>query len=145
MLTIGGDDTADEGVAHNIGLGEAGDAHAFHIFEDGKRLIEAGGDLDGPSVSDPSLWPTNLGSERDWGFETLPNPHLNGRSITLSMGKAVGGGSAIDAVTVWDISAVMASAWVDDWDPEQDAATNLHATLGEVLDPAPPAPSWRVG
>jgi nucleotide-binding universal stress UspA family protein len=49
-------------------------------------------------------------------------------------------GAAIDAVTVWDISAVMASAWVDDWDPEQDAATNLHATLGEVLDPAPPAP-----
>ena len=40
----------------------------------------------------------------------------------------------IDAVTVWEISAVVASAaWVDDWDPEKDAAANLQATVAEVL------------
>ena len=41
-------------------------------------------------------------------------------------------------------SAVMASAWVDDRDPEQDIAANLHATPGEVLDPAPPAPAREI-
>jgi nucleotide-binding universal stress UspA family protein len=46
----------------------------------------------------------------------------------------------IDAVTVWDISAVMASAWVDDWDPEKDAAANLQATVAEVLGSAPATP-----
>jgi nucleotide-binding universal stress UspA family protein len=46
----------------------------------------------------------------------------------------------IDAVTVWDISAVMASAWVDDWDPEKDAAANLQATLAEVLGSRPTTP-----
>ena len=27
--------------------------------------------------------------------------------------------ASIDAVTVWDISAVMAAEWVDDWEPER--------------------------
>src|ERR1700720_2779414 len=40
----------------------------------------------------------------------------------------------IDAVTVWEISAVVASAaWEDDWDPEKEAAANLQATVAEVL------------
>jgi nucleotide-binding universal stress UspA family protein len=46
--------------------------------------------------------------------------------------------AAIDAVTVWDISAVTASAWVDDWNPEEETATNLHKTLTEVLGSEPP-------
>ena len=28
-----------------------------------------------------------IGSERDWAFVGQPNPHLNGRSIPLNMGK----------------------------------------------------------
>src|ERR1700735_5465864 len=40
----------------------------------------------------------------------------------------------IDAVTVWEISAVVASAaWDDDWAPEKEAAANLQATVAEVL------------
>ena len=42
------------------------------------------------------LWPTNLGSERDWGFQALPGPAVNGRALPLSMGK-VGGGSSVNA------------------------------------------------
>jgi choline dehydrogenase len=63
-------------------------------------LIEAGGDDTAPGVTQTSLWPTNLGSERDWGFRALPNPNLNGRSLPMSMGKVLGGGSAIN-VMVW--------------------------------------------
>jgi|ERR1700728_237906 len=51
--------------------------------------------------------------------------------------------AAIDAVTVWDISAVTASAWLDDWDPEQDAAANLRATVAEVLG-SPPVPAREI-
>jgi choline dehydrogenase-like flavoprotein len=29
----------------------------------------------------------------DWGFQ--PNPHLNGRSIPMNMGKVLGGGSSM--------------------------------------------------
>jgi|SRR5580658_1592866 nucleotide-binding universal stress UspA family protein len=50
-------------------------------------------------------------------------------------------GAPIDAVTVWEISAVVASSsWVDDWDPEKEAATNLRATVTDVLGSPPPSP-----
>jgi nucleotide-binding universal stress UspA family protein len=48
--------------------------------------------------------------------------------------------AAIDAVTVWDISAIAAAEWVDDWDPEKGAATALHTTIAEVLGSPPPVP-----
>ena len=48
--------------------------------------------------------------------------------------------AAIDAVTVWDISAVMAEEWVDDWNPEKDTAAQLHTTLEEVLGSQPLVP-----
>jgi choline dehydrogenase len=54
-------------------------------------------------------WPLNLGSERDWGFQAQPNPHINGRSIPFSMGKVLGGGSSIN-VMIW------ARAHKSDWD-----------------------------
>lgn len=72
-------------------------------------LIEAGGSDDVPEVLTPGLWPANLGSERDWAFAAEPNPHLNGRSIPLSMGKVLGGSSSIN-VMVW------ARGHKQDWD-----------------------------
>jgi choline dehydrogenase len=58
---------------------------------------------------EPNQWPLNLGSERDWGFQAQPNPHINGRSIPLSMGKVLGGGSSIN-VMAW------ARGHKSDWD-----------------------------
>src|ERR1700736_6704869 len=43
-------------------------------------LLEAGCRDDVPEVMRPEHWPLILGSERDWGFQTAPTPHLNGRS-----------------------------------------------------------------
>src|SRR6201984_2798755 len=54
-------------------------------------LLEAGGTDDVPSVREPGQSLLNLGSERDWGFRAQANPHLNGRSIPMSMGKVLGG------------------------------------------------------
>src|ERR1700682_837059 len=75
-------------------------------------LVEAGGNDDTPNVMKASLWRTNLASERDWNFQAQPNAHLNGRSIPMNMGKVLGGGSSINAMswvrghkTDWDFFA----------------------------------------
>jgi len=90
-------------------------------------LIEAGGSDDVASVNEPGLWPTNLGSERDWGFQAEPNPHLNGRSIGMSMGKALGGGSSIN-VMVW------AQGHRQDWDFFASEAGDYAWDYDAVLD-----------
>ncbi|MGF6272361.1 choline dehydrogenase [Massilia sp. UYP11] len=61
-------------------------------------LLEAGGDDQAPSILNPGVWYTNLGTEREWGDESTPQRHLNGRSVKLAMGKALGGGSSINVM-----------------------------------------------
>jgi choline dehydrogenase-like flavoprotein len=63
-------------------------------------LLEAGGGDDLPEVMEAGKWPLNLGSERDWSFQTRPDTNLNGQSIHLAMGKVLGGGSS-NNVMVW--------------------------------------------
>ena len=86
------------------GSGSSGSVVARRLAENPDAsvlLLEAGGnDDDVPSVMEANQWPMNLGSERDWGFRAQPNPHLNGRSIPLNMGKVLGGGSSINGM-VW--------------------------------------------
>lgn len=84
------------------GSGSSGAVVARRLAESSQvsvLLLEAGGSDDVPEVNDPLQWPSNLGSERDWGFVPEPSSALNGRSLSLSMGKVLGGGSAINAVT----------------------------------------------
>src|SRR5499426_685512 len=85
------------------GSGSSGSVVARRLAENpdvSVLLLEAGGDDDVPSVSDPLRWFENLGTERDWKFAARPNPHLKGRSMPLSMGKVLGGGSSIN-VLAW--------------------------------------------
>jgi hypothetical protein len=48
------------------------------------------------------------------------------------------------AVAVWDISPVMADAWVDDWNPEEETATQLRAIVTEILGSRPPVPVHEI-
>ena len=94
------------------GGGSSGSVVARRLAENADcqvLLIEAGGNDEDESVLDPALWPTNLGSERDWGFQAEPNPHLDGRALSMSMGKGLGGGSSVN-VMVW------AHGHRSDWD-----------------------------
>ncbi len=83
------------------GSGSSGSVLARRLAENpdvSVLLVEAGGSDDVSSVSEANQWPLNLGSERDWSFQAQTNPHLNGRSIPLPMGRVLGGGSSIDVM-----------------------------------------------
>ncbi len=60
-------------------------------------LLEAGGTDELETILDPSVWYMNPGTALDWGNVAEPSPHLNGRALAFAMGKAVGGGTSINA------------------------------------------------
>ncbi len=94
------------------GAGTSGSVVAGRLAENpavSVLLVEAGGDDRVPSVTAAGQWPLNLGSARDWGFSAVPSAHVNGRSVPLSMGKVLGGGSSINLM-VW------ARGHRSDWD-----------------------------
>jgi choline dehydrogenase len=83
------------------GLGSSGSVVSRRLAEDGDAtvlLLEAGGPDDVSAVMKAEQWLFNLGSERDWNFAAQPSPHVNGRSISMSMGKVLGGGSSINGM-----------------------------------------------
>jgi choline dehydrogenase len=112
------------------GAGTSGSVVARRLAENpdvSVLLVEAGGDDDLPAVTEANQWPTNLGSERDWGFRALPSPRVNWRSIPLSMGKVLGGGSSIN-VMCW------ARGHKNDWDFFADEAGNPDWGYAAVLE-----------
>ena len=61
-------------------------------------LIEAGPDVsDHHLVNDIKNSARLVGSELDWNYSTVPQHHLNNRICPNNAGKALGGGSAINA------------------------------------------------
>src|SRR5712672_1903293 len=153
------------------GSGSSGSVVARRLAENALvsvLLLEAGGSDDVPSIMEAGQWPLNLGSERDWAFMGQPNPHLNGRSIPLNMGKVLGGGSSINVMcwarghkNDWDFFAAEArdAAWsyesvlniyrrIEDWHGAPDP--RYRGTGGLVFvqpapDPNPVAPAMVEG
>lgn len=84
------------------GGGTAGCVIARRLSDSGATvlLLEAGGSDRVPAVLDTTLWMSNIGSERDWGYSAEPSPTLAGRAARLPMGKVLGGGSSING-SVW--------------------------------------------
>ncbi|OTA62906.1 GMC oxidoreductase [Hypoxylon sp. EC38] len=84
-----------------VGGGTAGLVLANRLSEDPNQrilVLEAGADVShDPRVKTLALYTTLMGSEVDWNFQTEPQLNLNGRSITLHQGKALGGSSAVNA------------------------------------------------
>lgn len=112
------------------GAGSSGCVVARRLAEDpavSVLLLEAGGSDEMLSVTESNLWHTNLGDVTDWAFQAAANPHLNGRSLMLSMGKVLGGGSSINLM-----------AWVRghrvDWDFFATESGNNAWSYASVLD-----------
>ncbi len=149
------------------GSGSSGSVVAARLAENpavSVLLLEAGGRDNVDAVMHAEQWPKNLGSERDWNFAAQPSQHVNGRSIPLSMGKVLGGGSSINVMgwarghtSDWDFFAAEAndSDWgyrsvldiyrrIEDWhgvpDPEY-RGTGGPVYVEPAPDPNPIAPA----
>ncbi|MEC7256326.1 MAG: GMC family oxidoreductase N-terminal domain-containing protein, partial [Pseudomonadota bacterium] len=86
-----------------IGSGSGGAVVAGRLAAESDAtvlVLEAGGTDQIDAVLNPLLWPTNIMSDRDWGYMAEPSDAVNGRSLILPMGKVVGGGSSIN-VMIW--------------------------------------------
>lgn len=84
-----------------IGAGSAGCAMAYRLAEAGKDVlvIEHGGWDGGPFIQMPAAlsYPMNM-SMYDWGLQTEPEPHLDGRTLVTPRGKVIGGSSSINGM-----------------------------------------------
>ncbi|HVZ51369.1 MAG TPA: GMC family oxidoreductase N-terminal domain-containing protein [Pseudolabrys sp.] len=85
-----------------VGAGSAGCTLANRLSADGRTrvlLLEAGGWDRHPLLKLPLGWGRVLLNRMyDWGYDTQPEPGLNGRSIEVARGKVIGGSSSINAM-----------------------------------------------
>ena len=106
-----------------VGAGSAGCAMAYRLSEDGKYsvlVIEYGVSDVGPLIQMPAAlsYPMNM-KTYDWGYQSEPEPYLDGRCLATPRGKVVGGSSSINGMVYvrghakdydhWDESG--ASGW----------------------------------
>lgn len=79
-----------------VGGGTAGSVLANRLTEDPDvrvLVLEAGGNFVPANVDAAPLWYTLLGSGVDWGYQTVPQPGLGGRTVYEPRGKLPGGSS----------------------------------------------------
>ena len=84
-----------------VGAGSAGCAMAYRLAEAGESVlvIEHGGTDIGPLIQMPAAlsYPMNM-KMYDWGYESEPEPHLDGRRLACPRGKVIGGSSSINGM-----------------------------------------------
>src|SRR5712672_1919587 len=85
-----------------VGAGPAGSVVAAELSAAGATVIvvESGGLDEAPTITNPSLWFTNVGGPLDYNLPITPSPRLNNRKLTMALGHVLGGGSSINAM-VW--------------------------------------------
>ncbi len=85
-----------------VGAGSAGCVLANRLTADKKTtvlLLEYGGTDIGPFIQMPSALSYPMAMDRyNWGYETIPEQHLGGRTLDAPRGKVLGGSSSINGM-----------------------------------------------
>jgi choline dehydrogenase len=83
-----------------VGAGSAGSVVASRLTEDPEvtvLVLEAGGDGLLDVVGNPQLWPTLMGTERDWDYESVTQRET-GHVHSLASGRGLGGSHSTNAM-----------------------------------------------
>jgi choline dehydrogenase-like flavoprotein len=134
-----------------VGAGSAGCVLANRLSEDPSArvlLIEAGGRDRHPNIAIPAAFAKQFHTRLDWDYRTEPEPHLDGRSLYIPRGKALGGSSSMNAMLyvrgrpldydLWEQQGARGWGW-DDVVPyflrsedNSRGASEFHAVGGEL-------------
>jgi choline dehydrogenase-like flavoprotein len=97
-----------------IGAGSAGCVLANRLSEDPAArvlLVEAGGRDRSPNIKIPAAFPKQFHTKLDWDYETVPEPHVDGRALYIPRGKSIGGSSSMNAMLYVRGSPLDYDAW----------------------------------
>ncbi|WP_272011442.1 choline dehydrogenase [Roseovarius sp. ZX-A-9] len=111
-----------------VGAGSAGCVLANRLTASGKHrvlLIEAGPDDNHLFINMPAAFTQAMTKGKfDWGYETEPEQHLNGRTAPCYRGRVMGGSSSINAMSFVRGHRADFDAWaiehgLEDWSYEK--------------------------
>ena len=101
-----------------VGAGSAGCVLADRLSADGKArvlLIEYGGSDRSIFIQMPAALAYPMHSKRwNWGYESEPEPHLNGRRLNCPRGKGLGGSSSINGLVYVRGNALDYERWQEE-------------------------------